>query len=97
MPSTEGWVKYARTATPTAPEGQYGAHWWLPPLKKRIRAQARGVPLPEDTFNASGFEGQKIVVIPSRKLVIVRLGLTYFTDYPIYDHVCDVLGSLPIR
>jgi len=93
----EGWVKYARTATPTAPQGQYGAHWWLPSLNERTKAKARGVSLPEDTFNASGFEGQKIVVIPSRQLVIVRLGLTYFADYPIYDHVCDVLASLLTR
>ncbi len=93
----EGWVEYARTATPTAPQGQYGAHWWRPSLHERTRAKARGVALPDDTFNASGFEGQKIVVIPSRKLVIVRLGLTYFADYPMYDHVCDVLASLPAR
>ncbi len=93
----DGWVKYAGTVTPTAPDGQYGAHWWRPSSSERARAAARGVLLPEDTFNASGFEGQKIVVIPSRRPVIVRLGLAYFTDYRIYDHVCDVLASLPVR
>ncbi len=93
----EGWTTYARTPTLTDPERQYGAHWWLPDPKDRARAAARGVPLPEDTFNASGFEGQKIVVIPSRKLVLVRLGLAYFTDYQIYDHVCDVLEALTSR
>ncbi len=91
----EGWTKYARTATPTAPEGEYGAHWWLPSDSERAEAQKRGLPLPDDTFNASGFEGQKIVVIPSRKLVVVRLGLAYFSSFPIYDHVCDVLNALP--
>jgi len=25
----EGWVRYVTTPTPRAPEGQYGAHWWL--------------------------------------------------------------------
>lgn len=91
----EGWVKYARTATPAAPRQQYGAHWWLPSLDERAEAEARGVPLPEDTFHASGFEGQKIVVIPSRKLVVVRLGLAYFSVCPPYDHVCDILEALP--
>jgi CubicO group peptidase (beta-lactamase class C family) len=46
-------------------------------------------------MHASGFEGQKIVVIPSRDLVIVRLGLQYFSNYPFYDHVVDVLKALP--
>ncbi|MBN1345623.1 MAG: serine hydrolase [Phycisphaerae bacterium] len=92
----EGWAEYGRTVTPTSAEGEYGAHWWLPSHQERARAKARGVPLPEDTFNASGFEGQKIVVIPSRRVVIVRLGLAYFSSYPIYDHVCDVLEALPV-
>ncbi len=91
----EGWTTYARTPTPTAPESQYGAHWWLPSDTERAQAKARGVPLPDDAFNASGFEGQKTVVIPSRKLVLVRLGLAYFRNYPIYDQVCDVLEALP--
>lgn len=91
----EGWCAYARSATPTAAHGQYGAHWWLPSSKERARAEARGVPLPGDTFHASGFEGQKIVVIPSRRLVIVRLGLAYFSVVPPYDYVCDILETLP--
>ena len=91
----EGWCEYARTATPTAPQGQYGAHWWLPSRAERAKAEARSVPLPEDTFHASGFEGQKIVVIPSRKLVVVRLGLAYFSVYPPYDYICDILETLP--
>jgi hypothetical protein len=32
--------------------------------------------LPEDMFFADGYEGQNIFVIPSQKLVVVRLGLT---------------------
>jgi CubicO group peptidase (beta-lactamase class C family) len=91
----EGWVDYARTPTPGAGKGQYGAHWWLPSTTERAMAEARGVPLPPDTFHASGFEGQKIVVMPSRKVVIVRLGLQYFSNYPPYDYVCDLLEALP--
>lgn len=91
----EGWAAYARTPTPAAPKRQYGAHWWQPSTTERAKAEARGVPLPEDTFHASGFEGQKIVVMPSRKTVIVRLGLKYFAVYPPYDYVCDILEALP--
>ncbi|MCC6143985.1 MAG: serine hydrolase [Candidatus Hydrogenedentes bacterium] len=91
----EGWVEYARTTTPTAPNENYGAHWWRPSLDERAAAKARGVPLPEDTFHASGFEGQKLVIMPSRQLIILRLGLCYFSSYPFYDQVCDVLEAFP--
>jgi hypothetical protein len=33
--------------------------------------------LPGDIFFAKGYQGQTIAVIPSHKLVIVRLGMTY--------------------
>jgi len=90
----EGWAKYAMTATPTAKQDNYGAHWWRPRIVDREEAQARGITLPDDAFNASGFEGQKIVVIPSKELVIVRLGLCYFSQYQVfYSQVADLLAA----
>lgn len=91
----EGWVAYARTPTPTARRHEYGAHWWLASDGERARAQARGVTLPDDTFYAEGFEGQRIFVIASRKLVVVRLGLAYFAAHPAYDYLCDIMQALP--
>jgi CubicO group peptidase (beta-lactamase class C family) len=91
----ERWAEYARTPTPAAPRQEYGAHWWLPSVRERSKAQARGVSLPEDMFFAQGFEGQNIFVIPSRKLVIVRLGLAYFAANPPHDFVLDILQALP--
>lgn len=90
----EGWSRYARTPTATAPDGEYGAHWWLPSGSERAKAIARGTPLPEDTFFGEGFEGQKLFVIPSRKLVIVRLGLAYLSAHSSYDYVYDILGAI---
>jgi len=58
----EGWVDHARTATPQS-KGEYGAHWWL-------ALHDPGV------FNASGFQGQYVVVVPERDLVLVRLGVS---------------------
>jgi len=89
-----GWASYARTRTPTAPEGQYGAQWWLPSDAERASASKRGKPFPDDTFFGEGFEGQKLFVIPSRKLVIVRLGLAYLSAHSSYDYVCDILEAL---
>jgi len=72
----EGWVKYTLTPAPRAPLGEYGAHFWLkvpPPFKSSVS----GMPsLPVDTYFAAGHEGQFVTIIPSRKLVVVRLGLS---------------------
>ena len=89
----EGWADYAMTATPAAAQDNYGAHWWRPTLGDRAAAEARGITLPPDVYNASGFEGQKIVIIPSREIVIIRLGLCYFSQFPFYSQVCDILEA----
>lgn len=36
--------------------------------------------LPEDTFYASGHDGQKVIVVPSEQLVVARLGFTPEAD-----------------
>jgi len=65
----EGWVEYGVTPTPRASDQRYGAHWWL-------NAGGRFEGIPTDEYRASGYEGQWIMVIPSHRTVIVRLGHT---------------------
>jgi CubicO group peptidase (beta-lactamase class C family) len=72
----QGWVAYTRTPAPSAAEKQYGAHFWLR-FSEGYRCGNEG-PLPADAFHAVGFDGQFITVIPSRELVLVRLGLTRY-------------------
>jgi CubicO group peptidase (beta-lactamase class C family) len=70
----EGWVKYS--ATPTL-NTDYGAGFWTNSgghRNAKIRIEAG---MPEDTFYGSGNLGQRLVVIPSYGLVVVRLGLTH--------------------
>jgi CubicO group peptidase (beta-lactamase class C family) len=73
----EGWVDFARTRTPGRNCDVYGAGWWIAP------SQGPGKPYPsafssgpKDEFYARGHEGQLIAVVPSKDLVLVRLGLT---------------------
>jgi CubicO group peptidase (beta-lactamase class C family) len=76
----EGWVRYVTTPTRAAPHGCYGAHWWL----------NRGAPdgrwcdvwpgVPDDAYAARGHSGQYVVVVPSARLVVVRLGLSVPND-----------------
>lgn len=62
-----GWRDYVRRngpAQPTSGDG-YGAGWWT---------FASGSGLPTDAIVAKGNRGQYVVVVPSRKLVVVRRG-----------------------
>jgi CubicO group peptidase (beta-lactamase class C family) len=69
----EGWLAYTLTSTKGAPDASYGAHMWL----KLPLSEGHGEPpMPDDGFYFLGHDEQIIAVIPSRDLVIVRLGLT---------------------
>ena len=67
------WVAFMRTPAPAAPEGEYGAHWWLK-LEANRGPGARPRALPPDAFHAAGHGGQFVTIVPSHRAVIVRLG-----------------------
>jgi len=71
----EGWVRYSSSRTL---DSMYAAGFWLGASQWRARWG-----IPDDTFFASGLLGQRVVVIPSRRLVIVRFGVT--EDFPNFD------------
>lgn len=75
----DGWVHYATTPARQAPNQEFGAHFWLK-LPKEYASIGHSNRLPEDAFHAVGHEAQFITVIPSRELVIVRLGLSRFAS-----------------
>ena len=54
----------------------YGLSWWLPgqaAIGAAVKRDLRGTVLPKDTWMAAGAGGQRLVVVPSLKLVAVRL------------------------
>lgn len=86
----EGFVAYATTPTPHAPQARFGAHVWL---NAGDAAGSRVWPdLPRDVFWAAGFDGQYLVVIPSHQLVVVRLGQT--PDRRSFDLSALVAGAI---
>ncbi|HEX6226049.1 MAG TPA: serine hydrolase [Chryseolinea sp.] len=88
-----GWVKYSTTPAPAAELGRYGAQWWLN-AGEREDARLRKYPdLPADTYWADGFEEQYVMIIPSKKLVIVRLGVSHH-GFDITKLVNGVIASL---
>jgi CubicO group peptidase (beta-lactamase class C family) len=86
----EGWVEYSRTPAPADPSRRYGAHFWL-----HLPAYSGAGALPADAYHAVGHEGQFVTIVPSRQLVVVRLGRTRYPDG--WDHaafVRDVLAAI---
>lgn len=75
-----GWVDHARTPTPVPDTERfgYGAHWWL----------WRDEP---ESLACHGYETQRIIVVPDRELVLVRLGKTPAEQG---DRVDDLLGEI---
>jgi CubicO group peptidase (beta-lactamase class C family) len=75
----EGWVDHGRTfRSVDASDGRrYGAHWWV-------------LDDPLGSFWASGYDGQSILCVPARDLVVVRLGKTR-------DRSVDHLGEWRAR
>ncbi|HZP10601.1 serine hydrolase [Methyloceanibacter sp.] len=69
----EGWVAYSLTPTAISPEAEYGAHMWL---KLPESAGGGEPPMPGDAYYMLGHDEQIVAVVPSRDLVIVRIGLT---------------------
>ena len=91
-----GWVGYSRTPTPAAPRGQYGAHFWLNAGAAENPNQRRWPSLPTDMLVAWGFQGQFLIIIPSKHLVLVRLGLnTKPTEWDLERFVGGVSAALP--
>jgi CubicO group peptidase (beta-lactamase class C family) len=92
----EGWVRYVTTPTPAAPNGRYGAHWWLNAGNPKDPTQRPWPALPTDSYAATGHSGQYVVVVPSAKLVVVRLGLSEPDDGNVgaVELVAEVIRAL---
>jgi len=67
------WIDYITKPTKHS-NGVYGAHWWL-------NAEGKYPDVPKDLYSANGFQGQRVFIIPSKDLVIVRTGLAEGPDF----------------
>jgi hypothetical protein len=86
----EGWVRTMSTVTPQSPRRDFGAHLWVRVPVPFNSAQA--VDLPADAVHMSGHEGQFVSIVPSRALVVVRLGLS--RPESVWDHEAFLAGVL---
>ncbi len=90
----EGWVAYTTTPSPTSKMGNYGAQIWLNGGDPKDPTKRPYSNLPQDMIWAEGYQGQMIAIIPSRKLVVVRLGMTWDQAWGMSAFLEDVLSAI---
>lgn len=80
----EHWVAWSTEPTLNT---DYGAGWWVNHRRHGTPGPGDDMPLmsdvPSDAFYALGNLGQYVVVVPSRDLVVVRLGRAHTPDFEV--------------
>ncbi|MBB6523861.1 serine hydrolase [Pseudoteredinibacter isoporae] len=90
----EHWVDFAKAPIDAAPKGEYGGQFWLNAGAKDDRSKRMFKDLPTDLYLASGHNGQYVVIIPSRELVMVRLGWSNGERFDLNGHFANILSAL---
>jgi CubicO group peptidase (beta-lactamase class C family) len=94
----EGWSSYVSTPA-AASDNQYGALFWLNRDGKDGRKRFFSA-LPEEVYFMSGYEGQYVFIVPSKRMVIVRTGMSrgqaaMETTAPLIEGIYDAVGFAP--
>jgi CubicO group peptidase (beta-lactamase class C family) len=83
----EGWVQ--KTITPPSANKlkNYGYQFWLNGLDENNLSKKEFPEAPADLFYADGYGGQRIYIIPSKKLIAVRMGLYKFDEHEFLERL----------
>ncbi|RYY89083.1 MAG: class C beta-lactamase-related serine hydrolase [Chitinophagaceae bacterium] len=70
----EGWVAASTRPAAGDPNRRYGYQFWLNGQDPDRPGQRKFPDAPADLYYSKGFNGQGIYIIPSKKIIVVRLG-----------------------
>lgn len=76
----ENWVSESIQPAPADRLKHYGYQFWLNGLNEKDSTKRLYPDVPADMFYADGYGGQNIYIIPSKKLIVVRLGLRVINE-----------------
>ena len=68
----------------------YSNKFWMPHPYSPIS-------LPKDTYFCAGFGGQYILIIPSKDMIVVRLGETYMENNKVLENLSEIISYFPTR
>lgn len=71
----ENWVKESVTPPASNPFKNYGYQFWLNGRNEKDVSRKAYPDVPDDMFYMDGYGGQGVYIVPSKKIVVVRLGL----------------------
>lgn len=80
------WIDYITKPTAHS-DGDYGAHFWL-------NAGGKYPDVPKDMYSVNGYQGQRVFIIPSKDLVIVRTGLAEEPEFDINSFLRSVVAAI---
>jgi CubicO group peptidase (beta-lactamase class C family) len=84
-------VAWSKRSTLGAP---YGAGFWTNDGPSHFAALRVAAGFPKDGFFASGFLGQRIYIIPSEHMVVVRFGYSRPPDFGIEDDIALIAAAI---
>ncbi len=81
------WVNFTRQPAEHS-GGIYGGHFW------HNHDHAAYKDVPADIYSCNGFEGQYVYIIPSKDLVIVRMGLNQGQEYDANRFLSNIIKAV---
>ena len=94
---TEDWVAQSAVPASASELREYGFQFWLNAGKKENPLKREYPSAPTDMYYADGYEGQRVFIIPSKKLVVVRLGLTQYRNWDSNAFIGSVIAALETK
>jgi CubicO group peptidase (beta-lactamase class C family) len=88
-----GWADYSARPTPSASRYGYGAGFWTNRDSGEGARRRIDGGMPSDAFMARGSQGQYVVIVPSKRLVVVRMGYAWDESGDV-DAVSRLVGDV---
>jgi CubicO group peptidase (beta-lactamase class C family) len=84
----EGWAKFVSTLSPVQPNDngpRYGAQFWIYTGMNGLNTEA---------YTPSGAQGQYAMIMPAKKVVVVRRGFDAGAGFKIDKFCADVIAAI---
>ncbi len=82
----KSWIDFTKKPT-NGSNGVYGGHFWM-------NAGGKYPDVPKDMFSCNGFQGQRLYIIPSRDLVVLRTGLKGESNFNVNQFLSNIIKSI---
>lgn len=93
----DAWVNESTQPSSADKLKHYGYFFWLNGFNKNDPSKRWYPDAPEDMYFADGFGGQDIFIIPSKKLIVVRLGMRVINENETLRQIIEATSTAQNR